>query len=405
MSGKKRKKKTRTAERIALCMIVKDEEANLERCLKSVRGLVSEINIVDTGSADDTVRIAKRLGADIREEQWNDDFSHARNISLGMARADWILALDADEVLSPEAIPKIKSAIRNRNITAHLLPTRNYMTDSTVANFVPNDGSFEPARHCRGWVESRKVRLFRRLPGICFEGEIHEVVGPSVRRLGKKIEFLDAVVHHFGHMAPEDSLRDKAERMARMAESKCASRPGDYKAHYELGVILAQLGRLEESEESFRKSIALRDDFALAHYDLGVVLSRAGREKEAVEEYRAAAQIDPDAADAMNNLADSLQKLRRDEEAERAYRKLLDKHPMYKRGWNNLGALLASKGRLAEAEEAFRDALRIDPQFSDARQNLQKLQGLKPRESGRESREPRAPRLRPGISLCMIVRT
>ena len=75
--GKKRKKK---APRIALCMIVKNEEAGLERCLGSVRGVVSEINVVDTGSTDDTIRIAKRLGANVRAEKWTDDFSHARNI-------------------------------------------------------------------------------------------------------------------------------------------------------------------------------------------------------------------------------------------------------------------------------------------------------------------------------------
>jgi glycosyltransferase involved in cell wall biosynthesis len=404
MSEKKRKKKSARRQRIALCMIVRDEEANLGRCLQSARGLVSEINIVDTGSADNTTQIAKRFGAKVREIAWADDFSHARNISLQMADAEWILALDADEVLSPDAIPRIRSAVRSQSIAGYLLPTRNYMNDSSVAHFVPNDRSFEPAQSCAGWVESRKVRLFKNRPGIQFEGELHEVIGPSIRRSGARTEFLDAVVHHFGYLESEQSLRAKTEKMARLAEAKCASQPDDYKAHYELGAILATLENLKGAEQSYCTSIALRNDFALAHYDLGVVLSRTGREEEAVERYKTAARLDPNNIDAINNLADSLQRLRRDDEAERVYRELLDKHPGYKRSWNNLGALLASKGRVEEAKEAFENALKIDSNFADARQNLDRLRRLGQQEVNHEIRQRKQRDLRPGVSLCMIVR-
>jgi Flp pilus assembly protein TadD len=278
------------------------------------------------------------------------------------------------------------------------------MNDSSVAHFVPNDRSFEPARHCAGWVESRKVRLFKNRPGIRFEGELHEVVGPSIRRSGGKTEFLGAVVHHFGYLESEESLRAKTEKMAQLAEAKCASQPDDYKAHYELGAILATLEDLKGAEQSYCKSIALRNDFSLAHYDLGVVLSKTGREKEAVEQFRTAVELDPNSIDAMNNLADSLQRLRRDDEAESVYRQLLDKRPGYKRSWNNLGALLASSGRLEKAKEAFENALKIDPNFSDARQNLEKLRGLRPETSSRDRRQPKLQNLQTGISLCMIVR-
>lgn len=385
-------------------MIVKNEEANLERCLRSVHGLVSETNIVDTGSEDNTVEIAERMGARVRPEQWTNDFSHARNISLKMARADWILILDADEVFSPDAIPKIKAAIRNPHTSAYMLPTRNYTNNPKVGGFIPNDGTFEPARHCTGWVESKKIRLFRKRSDIRFEGEIHEVVGPSVMRSGGRVESLDAVVHHFGHLASEDSLRRKFEGMVPIAEAKCKSQKDDYKAHYELGVILAQLGEFDRAERSLRESIALHGDFALAHYDLGVLLSRTGREEEALAHFRAASDIDPNNLDATNNVADSLQRLRRDEEAERIYRTLLDKHPHYKRSWSNLGTLMAKSGRLNEAEQAFKKALAIDPNFRDAQSNLQKLQGLKP--AGTQEVPPsHEVSYRPGtISLCMIVR-
>ncbi len=390
MSKKRPRKKARSAGSIALCMIVRDEEANLGRCLESVSGLVSEIDIVDTGSGDDTIQIAKSHGARVRREKWADDFSRARNVSLHMARTDWILVLDADEVLSPEGIPKIRAAVRNSDVSAYLLPTRNYTNDPTVANFVPNDGSFGPALDCEGWVESRKIRLFRKLPGIRFEGEVHEAVGPAIRHCGGREEFLDAVVHHFGYLASEDSLRRKTERIASLAEAKCASQPDNYQAHYELGVISARLGNLEKAERCLREAVALRTDFAIAHYDLGVVLSKAGRDEEAVFEYQAALKFDPNSSDALNNLADALQRLRRYEEAERAYGALLVRHPSHKRGWSNLGTLLASTGRQAEAEQAFKNALRIDPNFSDALQNLRILSAASPDS--------------PTLCLLMIVR-
>lgn len=408
MTRKKRNNRKRqtpaSGGSIALCMIVRDEEANLPNCLESVRGLVSEINIVDTGSVDNTIAVASRFGANVWRETWANDFSKARNVSLEMARTDWILVLDADEVLSPDAGPKIRAAVQSPHITGYVLPTRNYMNDSTVANFVPNDGSFQPAKGCSGWVESRKARLFRNLPHIRFEGELHEVVGPSIRRSDGREKFLDAIVHHFGYLVSAESIRKKTETMAELAEAKCASQPGNFKAFYELGVIQARLGDLEQAERCFKQSIELRENFALAHYDLGTVFSRANRHEEAAHSYRAALRFEPDHPDAMSNLGDSLQRLRRDEDAERVYRELLQTHPSYARGWNNFGSLLASTGRLEQAEHAFVTALEKDPNYVEARQNLESLKRLLPQRKAsnhslRRNRDPADT-----VSLCMIVR-
>ena len=87
---------------LSLCMITKNEEKNLSRCLDSIKDIVDEIIIVDTGSTDKTVEIAKSYGAHIYHYDWNNDFSKARNVSLQKATKDWILVLDADEVLPYE---------------------------------------------------------------------------------------------------------------------------------------------------------------------------------------------------------------------------------------------------------------------------------------------------------------
>src|SRR3989344_8865534 len=101
--------------RLSLCMIVKDEERFLPACLESVRGLVDELIIVDTGSSDKTKEIAQRfvdqIGGKLIDFFWIDDFSAARNEGLKHATGGWILVLDADEVIAQQDHERIKQAI------------------------------------------------------------------------------------------------------------------------------------------------------------------------------------------------------------------------------------------------------------------------------------------------------
>lgn len=93
---------------ISLCMIVKNEEDILGRCLDSVKNVVDEINILDTGSTDRTIEIAKQYTDRVQTFEWIDDFSAARNTSFDMATKDYILWLDADDILLPEDAKKLK---------------------------------------------------------------------------------------------------------------------------------------------------------------------------------------------------------------------------------------------------------------------------------------------------------
>ncbi len=86
---------------LSLCMIVKNEEKHLARCLSSVKDVADEIVIVDTGSTDKTIEIAESFSAKIFHFDWVNDFSAARNFALSKCTGDWILYLDADEELNP----------------------------------------------------------------------------------------------------------------------------------------------------------------------------------------------------------------------------------------------------------------------------------------------------------------
>ena len=144
---------------IGLSMIVRNEEATLGRCLESVRGLVDEIVIVDTGSSDRTVEIARLYTDKIFGFGWNDDFSAARNFALDKTSSQWVLYLDADEELDT-APGNIGELINNTSgLEAFFLPIHNMSEDSP--------GSFS-----RYMV----LRLFRNSPRHRFQGSIHEQV-------------------------------------------------------------------------------------------------------------------------------------------------------------------------------------------------------------------------------------
>jgi len=139
--------------KLSLCTIVKDEEASLPSCLNSVKDVVDEMVVVDTGSTDRTPAIAKELGAKVYRFRQDSNLSPARNFSLERATGDWILVLDADEELSPNIVPQIKEAISQENyILINLIRQEIGATQSPY---------------------SLVSRLFRKHPDIKFDRPYH----------------------------------------------------------------------------------------------------------------------------------------------------------------------------------------------------------------------------------------
>ena len=101
---------------LSLSMIVRDEAERIEACLASVRDLVDEMVVVDTGSSDDTVHRAQAAGARVEQLPWPGDFAPARNAALEMVKGDWVLVLDGDELLLPEAIPALKELMADPEV-------------------------------------------------------------------------------------------------------------------------------------------------------------------------------------------------------------------------------------------------------------------------------------------------
>src|SRR5262245_26667700 len=142
---------------VSLCMIVRDEEEVLGRCLASVADVVDEIIIVDTGSRDRTPAIARTFGARVEPFRWRDDFAAASNQSFSLATSDWILWLDADDVLLPEARDGLAALKARLERDVYYLPY-DYAQDETGASI------------CTLWRE----RIVRRSPAMRCIHPVHE---------------------------------------------------------------------------------------------------------------------------------------------------------------------------------------------------------------------------------------
>lgn len=188
-------------------MIVRNESALLARCLKSIRPVADQIVVVDTGSEDDTIAIARSFGAEVVSAPWRNDFAWARNISLDHAACAWVLWLDADDVVPAESLPKLIDLKKTTPDRVYGFTIRNERPGNTGSEFV-------------------QARMFPNLSGIRFDGTIHEQMMQSALLMGLALEKNDIVVEHHGYADPE-ILKRKAQRNIELLLGKYDPRTGD----------------------------------------------------------------------------------------------------------------------------------------------------------------------------------
>lgn len=156
-------------------IITKNEEESISRCLKSV-SFVDEIVIVDSGSVDKTLEIAKKYDAKIFKKEF-DNYASQRNYAISKANSRWILSLDADEEIPNALSTEIREAINNHNFDGYLIPRRNIIFGKEI-------------KHTR-WGPDKHVWLFKKDKGK-FINSIHEEVHVN----GKVGELVNAKLHH-----------------------------------------------------------------------------------------------------------------------------------------------------------------------------------------------------------------
>jgi tetratricopeptide (TPR) repeat protein len=273
---------------VGLSMIVRDAGEWLRSCVESARPVVSEIIVADTGSKDKTVEIARSLGARVIAIPWRNDFAEARNLALSQMTTDWVLSLDADEILDKTAIAAIPNLLEKTYAAGFQVRIRNYVLSLNDRIWdrpaLPNDSSLPAAKKYPAYVEHENVRFFRRSPDVHFVGRVHESVGPRFLELGKRIETAPFFIHHFG-LAADAETRERKNRLYReLGREKVRERPRDAQAHLELGLVeMDNFGNLDEALRLFQRACQLNPRFGVAWFFEGVVLLRKGSYTEALK--------------------------------------------------------------------------------------------------------------------------
>ena len=348
---------------LSLSMIVRDEAERLAACLRSVQGFVDEMVVVDTGSSDDTVAIAEGLGATVHRIDWPGDFAPARNQALQWVSGDWVLVLDADEQLRPEAREPLRQLMEQPELLlVNLLRQELGALQSPYSNV---------------------SRLFRRHPAIRWSRAYHSLVDDSVAELLQRephwriADCSTPALLHDGYRPELLSAGNKAARLRAAMEAELLARPDDPYA-------CAKLGSLEVAEGQAQRGIALlrrglQHCPAGAHperYELLLHLAMAEAEREpaaAIALYRQALVTPlapPLTLAARLNLAALLLHQDQLEDAEELCRQATTVAPEIGLGWFNLGVIRRRRGDLGGALEAYRQAAALSPDHAETQQNL-----------------------------------
>lgn len=242
---------------LSLCMIVKNEEKYLASCLKSLRDVVDEMIIVDTGSTDKTKNIARVFGAKVFDFSWTGDFAVARNHSLDPAEGDWILIMDADEVISPLDHEELRNLVQKDypSPAAYSIITRNYTNNVSIIGWTPNDGKY-PEETRTGWMISGKVRLFPRRKDVFFVNPVHELVENTLEKAKIPVFNCNIIVHHYGKLDAEKDSQ-KGEEYYLLGKMKYESDPTNAKYINELAKQALVLNKIEEAVELWLKLLSL----------------------------------------------------------------------------------------------------------------------------------------------------
>ena len=269
-NSRRDRRKPAHVQALSVCMIVRDEAQNLRPCTEHIRQVASEIVVVDTGSKDDTIRVATDLGARVLMHEWRDDFADARNVSLAHASGDWMLWLDADDRMAEAGCRRLAELIQAPQDRAFFL-----ILDDVAAS---------------GASQCYQMRVVPNLPGIQFRGAVHEELLTSVDRLGLTLVHSDVRVRHTGY-EDERVTQRKTERNRRLLERRLADAPDDPMVRYYYGLTFAEGNPPRAMAELERVVVRLIQD---SHYNelyrhtvfaLGGIYEANGRVDTAIRAY------------------------------------------------------------------------------------------------------------------------
>jgi glycosyltransferase involved in cell wall biosynthesis/Tfp pilus assembly protein PilF len=352
---------------LTVCLIVRNEAVHLARCLESVRGLADDLVVVDTGSTDQTVAIARSFGARLFDLVWRDDFSLARNFAIAQAAGDWILSIDADESIAQRDHVHIRAAMGRDDVDAFAASQRHYVTSGYFIGWQPAPGGYEEGLPYAGFYDIDCVRLFRNRPSLRFEHRVHESLAATDPSRPLQPARGGWVIHHFGKASDPDALRAKDEAYLALGIKKVLDQPENVHANYELGVQNSALHHMEQALESFERVLALSGGYLDTRLHIGICHSRLGRPRRALAALRLAGRALPQrAAEIAVEEGNAHRALHDDAAAERAYRRAMAADPGLVAATINLASIREAQNRLPEAMEFLSAVIERSPAHGEA---------------------------------------
>ncbi len=260
-------------------MIARDEEKLIGNAIASVKHVVDEIIVVDTGSKDRTADIARELGATVFHFDWNDDFSAARNFALEKVTSDWVFVLDADEELLPEQAPKLRK-LSDSDMDAFIFIQKNF-SNTDAYGFVP-----ESRKGFKGFYPSFIIRMFRSGRGIKFDGMVHEGVDSSLALIKARIGLTDIGICHYQELKGDGILKDKQVKYAEIIEKNIDSFPNKAKAYHDIGIVYYRyMNDYKKALSCFENSVEINPKNAFVWNDLAAAYVQVNNPKKALEAF------------------------------------------------------------------------------------------------------------------------
>lgn len=264
--------------KLSICMMVKDEEKNLDRCLSSLdnirKQIESELIIVDTGSSDKTVEIAKKYTDSIFFHEWNNDFSAMRNITISYAKGEWVFILDADEeIIDDEYLIEIFQGDLLLEFNTINFYTKSFKTNSRTSSY-------------SGGISSR---IFKNDGSFRYDGKIH-----NQPKFKEPIVTIKTQIYHYGYNSEDKELMDKKfKRTASILKEELEKNPKDIYYNYQLSVSYAMYEKWKLAYDQIIKAVQCsRENARLkkkklniegdVYAQLGICAMKLNKTKEAI---------------------------------------------------------------------------------------------------------------------------
>ncbi len=226
---------------LGLVMITKNEEKYLSKCIDSVIDIVDEIVIVDSGSIDRTLSIAKKYNAKVYFKNWEDSFSIARNFAISKSKSDWLLLLDADEILEQDCKEKVLQLLGDNTYDGYYFKIHNYYGDSI------DDG----------YMIHTAFRLLRNNNKYFYSGSIHEQITPYETTENSIFNITDAIIKHYGYLNENIKAKNKRGRNIPLLEKELLLSPTNPFYIYSLGNEFAALKENDKAIDLYEKARVL----------------------------------------------------------------------------------------------------------------------------------------------------